>query len=159
VSLKSSGFWVLGSGPVRTGVLIAAMLVGCKAERDEPTPWEIIEGTADLTDSKAVHPTTRAPFADYDSRIGTLTIAADSSVTGWIRMAAGDTAFFTGNVVLDGDDWVMTVAGDLTPTEYTIITDGGFPTTYALLSTTILNGNVDGIAGNEDYRVYWEFDR
>ena len=153
MSLKSSGFWVLGAG-----CLLTAVLAGCKAETDEPTPWEIIEGTATLTASRAVHPTTNASFATY-ARIGTLTIGSDSSVTGWIRMAVGDTAFFTGTVVLDGDDLVMTVAGDLTPTEYTIITNGSFPTTYALLSTTILNGNVDGTAGNEDYRVYWEFDR
>ena len=130
---------------------------GCKAD-DDPTAWEIIRGTAALAASAAVVPDTRVPLASYPSRTGSLTIGEDSSVTGWIRLAVGDTAFVTGTVAAEGGDLLMTLTG-LTPGEYTIITDGAFPDTYGLLSTTILNSDVTGTADPELHRIYWQFER
>lgn len=144
------GTWVLGAS-------LAILLAGCKTE-DPPTPWEIIEGTAALTVSAAVHPTTRANIVSYPSRIGQLTIGEDSAVAGWIRLSIGDTVFVTGTVIADGGDLVMTLTG-LTPTEYVVFTDASYPTTYGLVSTAILNSDVTGDGNPEQHRIYWQFER
>ncbi|MEP6745019.1 MAG: hypothetical protein ABJB33_05940 [Gemmatimonadota bacterium] len=141
--------WVLRGSLVMTVIGSG----GCKSQDDAPTPWEIVQGTAALAASKALDPTTGGVLGDFPTRTGSLTVADDSSVTGWIRLVAGDTTFINGNVVNDGG-LVMTLTG-LTPVEYAIITDGGFPTTYALLSTaTVSGGDVVGA-----HKVYWEFHR
>jgi hypothetical protein len=138
-------------------LLLLAATLGCGKE-DAPSQWEIIHGTATLTVSAAVHPDTRAALATYSSRTGTLTIAEDSTTSGWIRIAAGDTVFLAGTVVNDGGELIVTF-DDLVPAEYTIITNGDFPDTYGLLSTTVLNSNVTGDASPEDHRIYWQFEK
>lgn len=138
-------------------LLSALVLAGCETE-DPPTPWEIIKGTAPLTISAAVHPTTRVSLATYPSRTGTLTIADDSTTSGWIRMAAGDTVFLTGAVVKEGSGWIVTF-DDLVPAEYNIITSGDYPDTYGLVSTAILTSDVTGDAVAEQHRIYWQFER
>ena len=150
MKLLSAGCRVLG-GVVLFGI------GGCKTE-DPPSPWEIIEGTAALTLSAAVHPTTRDSIATYPSRVGQLTIGEDSAVAGWIRLAAGDTAFVTGTVIADGGDLVMTLT-DLTPNEYVIFTSPSYPTTYGLVSTAILNSDVTGDGNPEQHRIYRQFER
>jgi hypothetical protein len=139
-------------------VALLALTLGCPAEEDPPSRWEIIQGTAVLTGSAAVVPDTRAPIVSYENRTGELVIGTDSTVTGWIKLSAGDTAHVTGVVVVDGADLVMTLT-DLTPTEYTIFTNGSFPTTYGLVSTAILNSDVTGDGNPEQHRIYWEFER
>lgn len=126
---------------------------GCKSQDDAPTPWEIVHGTAALTASKSLDPVTGAVLGNFATRTGSLSVTDDSTVTGWIKLAAGDTAFVTGTVVNDGG-LVMTLTG-LTPVEYEVITDGSFPNTYGLLSTaTVTGGDVVGA-----HKVYWEFQR
>ena len=141
--------WVLG------GIVLVA-IGGCKTE-DPPTPWAIIRGTASLADSKAVTPTTIEQIVDYPTRTGAITVASDSSVTGWIKLTAADSAqTFTGSVVAVGDSLVMTLTG-LTPGEYAVRTSPEFGDTYALLSTAIINSDVTGDATPEQHRLYWEF--
>jgi hypothetical protein len=153
VSLKGSGFWVLGSG-----FLLATVLVGCKAETDEPTPWEIIEGTATLTSSRAIDSATGGSLVLYGGRTGQLTIGADSSVDGWLKFTGNpDTMYVTGEVTED-NGLVLSWTG-ATPTVYRVVTDGSFPTTYALISFDVFHGNIDGDPADEIYLVYWEFDR
>ena len=140
----TAGCWVLGA------VLLAS---GCKTD-DPPSAWEIVRGTASLVASKSLHPTTGTVLADFPTRTGSLTVASDSSVTGWIKLAAGDTVFFTAGVVTNDADLVMTLPG-LVPAEYTVITDGDFPDTYGLLSTaSVTDGDVAAL-----HKVYWEFQR
>jgi hypothetical protein len=132
-------------------------LAGCKAD-EKPTTWEILEGSAELTMSAALHPTTRASLATYGSRTGGITIHADSTTTGWIRIAAGDTVQLDGVVTKEGNDWFITF-DDLVPAEYEVITDGDFPDSFGLISTTILNSDVTGDAVPEQHRIYWQFER
>jgi hypothetical protein len=144
MKMLSAGYWVLGA---------ALLASGCKTD-DPATPWEIIRGTASLVASKSLHPTTGAVLGDFPTRTGSLTVAADSTVTGWIRLAAGDTVFFTAGVVANDAGLVMTLPG-LVPAEYTVITDGDFPDTYGLLSTaSVTDGDVAAL-----HKVYWEFAR
>ena len=144
---------------LRTGVAAILLLgVGCKAPDEGPTPWEIVHGTAALAASKAVHPDSLTQLASYPTRTGTITVADDSGVAGWIRLTAIDTAFFTGTLTDDGSGLLVTLTG-LTPGEYTVITSGSFPDTYALLSTAILTSDVTGDAVPEQHRIYWEFHR
>jgi hypothetical protein len=149
MKLARAGWWVLGA------TLLAA---GCKTDDNRATPWEIIHGTATLTASAEVVPDTRAPLVSHPTRTGHLTVADDSTVTGVIHLGASDSAVVTGTVVEVGGDWVMTLNG-LTPSEYTLITDGSFATTYGLLSTAILTANITGDPATEQYRVYWQFER
>ena len=80
---------------LRTLAMLALILVGgCKAD-EEPTAWEIVQGTAILAASKAVNPDTRAMIVDYD-RTGFITVNADSTISGQIALAPGLTANFTG---------------------------------------------------------------
>jgi hypothetical protein len=130
---------------------------GCGTEPDSATPWEIIHGTASLTSSKAVTPTDHAELVNYSGRSGRLTVADDSTVTGWRKIGA-DSAAVNGTVTFIGDSAVMTLTG-LTPGEYAVITRSDFPGTYALLSTAILTANITGDPATEQYRVYWQFER
>ena len=149
----SAGCWVLGGS-----ALIAALFVtACKTE-DSATPWEIMHGSASLTGSAAVVPDTRAPLASYPSRTGHLVVADDSTVAGVIHLSVSDSAVVTGTVVEVGSGWVMTLNG-LTPSEYTVITDGQFATTYGLVSTAIINSDVTGDLTPEQHRIYWQFER
>lgn len=148
MKVLSAGYWVLGA---------ALLASGCKTEDNSATPWEIIHGSATLTASKAVAPTTRAEIVNYTGRSGKLTVADDSTVTGWRKIGA-DSAAVTGTVSFIGDSAVMTLTG-LTPGEYAVITSPDFPTTYALISTAILTADIAGDPATEQYRVYWQFER
>jgi hypothetical protein len=152
VRKQRSGFWVLGSG-----LLLAAVLVGCKAEPDQPSAWEIIEGTATLTASRSIDSATGNSLVNHTGRTGRLTIGADSSVTGWLKFAGQDTMHVTGDVSED-DGLILTWTG-ATPTVYRIVTNGSFPTTYALISLDVFHGDIVGDGADEIYLVYWEFDR
>jgi hypothetical protein len=136
-------------------LLLASTLTldGCKSD-DPPSAWEIIQGTASLTASKSLHPDSNTVLGDFPSRTGSLVVADDSTVTGWIRMAAGDTIHITDGIVTREGDLLMTLPG-LTPAEYTILTDGDFPGTYGLLSTSAVTGGDVGAL----HKVYWQFER
>lgn len=142
-----------------TGWALGAVVVvaGCKADAP-PTPWEIIGGTASLADSKAVTPTSIEQIVDYPTRTGSITVASDSSVTGWIKFSAADSESFTGTVSAVGDSLIMTLTG-LTPSEYAVGTSPDFVDTYALLSTAVINSDVTGDGTPEQHRLYWEFHR
>ncbi|HVX88219.1 MAG TPA: hypothetical protein VG940_04770 [Gemmatimonadales bacterium] len=142
---------------LRRACLLVLLTAGCAAREEQPSAWEIVHGTAQLSASKSLDPSTGAVLGDFPTRTGSLTVAADSTVTGWIKLAAGDTVFFAdgtaGSVVNDGG-LVMVLPG-LTPSEYAVITDGDFPDTYGLLSTSSVSGG-DVVAL---HKVYWEFAR
>src|SRR6478736_378185 len=113
----------------RTGALLLLLtLLACKAD-EKPSTWEIIQGDATLTMSAALTPETRVKLATYGSRTGAITIHDDSTTTGWIRIAAGDTVQLTGLVTKEGNDWFITF-DDLAPAEYEVITDGDFPDSF-----------------------------
>lgn len=140
-------------------VLGATLLAaGCKTEDNSATPWEILHGSATLVGSAAVVPDTRALIVDYPTRTGHLVVADDSTVSGVIHLGASDSAIVTGSVTEVGGGWVMTLNG-LTPSEYTVITDGHFATTYGLVSTAIINSDVTGDLTPELHRIYWQFER
>jgi len=143
------GYWVLG---------VAMITVGCKTDASHTTPWEIIHGTSSLVSSKAVDPTTHAEIVNYTGRSGKLTVADDSTVTGWRKLGPADSVAVTGTVSFIGDSAVMTLTG-FTPGEYAVLTSPDFPDTYALLSTAILTADITGDPATEQYRVYWEFHR
>lgn len=144
---------------LRHALLVSTLLVAAGCEKDEqPSPWEIIHGTAALEMSAALHPTTHAQLATYPSRTGSLVIGDDSTTSGWIRVAAGDTVQLTGKVTKEGSGLIVTF-DDLVPAEYEILTDGDFPDTYGLLSTSVLYADVTGDAVAENHRIYWQFSR
>ena len=149
MKVLSAGCWVLG------GMLLVS---GCKTEDNSATPWEILHGTSALTASAAVVPDTRALIVSYPARTGRLTVADDSTVSGVIHIGATDSAVVTGTVVEVGSGWVMTLNG-LSPSEYTVITDGQFATTYGLISTAIINSDVTLDGNPELHRIYWQFER
>jgi hypothetical protein len=146
---------VLNAGSCVLG--IALLVSGCKTDDHSATPWEVIHGTASLTLSKAVTPTDHAELVNYAGRTGRLTVADDSTVTGWRKIGA-DSAAVNGTVAFIGDSAVMTLTG-LTPGEYAVITSPDFPDTYALISTAILTADITGDPATEQYRVYWQFER
>jgi len=131
----------------------ALTLAGCKTD-DPPSAWEIIQGTAALTASKSLQPDSNTVLGDFPSRTGSLTVAEDSTVTGWIRLAAGDTVHITAGTVVNDGGLVMTLPG-LTPAEYKVLTKGDFPDTYGLLSTASVTGGDVGAL----HKVYWQFER
>ncbi len=137
--------------------LLVLALAACKGD-DPPSTWEIVHGTANLTVSAAVHPDTRASLASYPTRTGELTINDDSTTSGWIRIAAGDTVQLDGVVTHEGDEWLVTFE-DLVPAEYQLLTDGDFPNTYGLLSTAVIYSDVTGDATAENHRIYWQFEK
>ena len=145
----SAGCWVLG---------VAAIAAGCKTDTKTATPWEIIHGTSTLAASKALDPATHAELVNYPGRSGKLTVAADSTVTGWRKLGPGDSVAVSGTVSFIGDSAVMTLTG-FTPGQYAVLTSPDFPDTYALLSTAILTADITGDPATEQYRVYWEFHR
>ena len=151
MTVLRAGFWVLGA-------VVMISVAGCPADEDLPTQWEIIEGTAALTASIAVDSATGIPLVTYGSRTGQLTIAADSSVTGWIKIPANDTMHFTGIVTSEAGDLLLEWTGS-TPTIYRVLTDPNYPTTYALISLDVLHANLVGDPALESYLVYWEFHR
>jgi len=138
-------------------LLLLLALPACKAD-EKPSTWEIIQGDAELTMSAALHPSTRATLATYASRTGEISIHDDSTTSGWIRIAAGDTVQLDGVVTKEGGDWFVTF-DDLLPAEYEVITDGDFPDSFGLISTTVLNSDVTGDAVPEQHRIYWQFER
>ena len=143
---------------LRVGLsLLIATVAACKTEDNSATPWEIIQGSATLTASKAVTPATHAELVAYSGRSGKLTVAADSTVIGWRKIGV-DSAAVTGTVTFIGDSAVMTLTG-LAPGEYAVITRSDFPNTYALISTAILTADITGDPATEQYRVYWQFER
>ena len=136
--------------------LAALLLAGaCAAQEERPSAWEIVRGTAALAASKSLHPSTGAVLGDFPTRTGQLVVADDSTVTGWIKLAAGDTVFITAGTVVSDGGLVMTLpemAPD-EPTEYAVVTDGDFPDTYGILSTaSVTDGDVAAL-----HKVYWEF--
>jgi hypothetical protein len=138
-------------------VLGGVLLVGCKAETDQPSPWEIIEGTATLTSSRSIDSATGNSLVSHGGRTGRLTIGADSSVVGWLKFTGQDTMHVTGEVSED-DGLILSWTG-ATPTVYRIVTNGSFPTTYALISFDVFHGDIVGDSAEEIYMIYWEFDR
>ena len=138
-------------------LLSALLLTGCQAD-DPPSPWEIIRGTAKLTANVAVDSATGNPLVTYTGRTGQLTIAADSSVTGWIKAPGSDTMHLTGTVTADGGRLLLQWTG-ASPTLYKVLTNSDFPSTYALLSVDVLHADLVGTPALESYMVYWEFDR
>jgi hypothetical protein len=145
----TAGWLVLG---------LALLASGCKTDSNNATPWEIIHGTSMLAASKAVAPATRAEIVNYTGRSGKLTVADDSTITGWRRLGPADSVAIMGTVTFIGDSAVMTLTG-VTPGEYAVLTSPDFPDTYALLSTAILTADITGDPATEQYRVYWEFHR
>jgi hypothetical protein len=143
--------------PLALLLLVTAALGACETD-DPPSQWEIIQGNAALELSAAVHPDTRASLATYPTRTGSLTIGEDSSTSGWIRIAAGDTVYLDGTVTREDGDLVFTF-DDLVPAEYRVITRDDFPDTYALISTAIIYSDVTGSADPENHRIYWQFTR
>ena len=144
---------------LRAGVLLLLVTsAGCKTEDNSATPWEIMHGSATLTASAAVVPDTRSPLASYPTRTGHLVVADDSTVSGVIHLTVTDSAVVTGTLVEVGSGWVMTLNG-LTPSEYTVLTNAGFATTYGLVSTAIINSDVTGDLTPEQHRIYWQFER
>ena len=147
--VRSAGCWVLGA---------ALVLTGCKTDSKNATPWEVIHGSSVLAASKALDPATHAEIVNYTGRSGELTVADDSTVTGWRKLGPADSVAVTGTVAFIGDSAVMTLTG-VTPGEYAVLTSPDFPDTYALLSTAILTADITGDPTPEQYRVYWEFHR
>ena len=146
----------LTSSPVRALVLLL-LLGGCAAQEDRPSAWEIVRGTADLTASKSLHPSTGAELGVFPTRTGQLVVGDDSTVTGWIKLAAGDTVHITTGTIVNDGGLVMTLP-ELSPdepVEYTVLTSGDFPDTYGLISTaSVSGGDVVPL-----HKVYWEFAR
>lgn len=143
--------------PIHAALALLLVAAGCAAQDDKPSAWEIVRGTAELTASKSLHPTTGAVLGDFPTRTGQLVVADDSTVSGWIKLASGDTVHIsTGTVVNDGG-LVMTLPemSPDEPTEYAVITNGDFPDTYGLLSTASVTGG-DAV---DLHKVYWEFAR
>lgn len=138
----------------RTAALALLVFLGGCAPEDRPSAWEIVRGTAALTASKSLHPTTGDELGDFPTRTGQLVVAEDSTVTGWIKMASGDTVHIVAGTVAFDSVLVM-VLPELTPVEYEILTNGDFPDTYGLLSTgSVTGGDVAAL-----HKVYWEFHR
>ena len=139
--------------PMRTAIMLLLLTAGCAAQEDKPSAWEIVRGTAALTLSRSLHPTTGAILADFPTRTGQLVVADDSTVTGWIKMAAGDTVHIVAGTVAFDSVLVM-VLPELSPVEYEILTSGDFPDTYGLRSTaTVSGGDVSA-----PHKVYWQFE-
>jgi len=138
------------------GLLLLASTLGLAAcqKDDPPSQWEIIQGTAALTASKALQPDSNTVLGDFPSRTGSLTVAEDSTVTGWIRLAEGDTVHITAGTVVNDGGLLMILPG-LTPAEYKVLTKGDFPDTYGLLSTASVTGGDAGAL----HKVYWQFER
>lgn len=132
------------------------LLAGCKAD-DPATPWEIVHGTATLAASKAVDTATYSQIFAYTGRSGSITVADDSIITGWIKFSPADSQHhFTGTLSLSAGDPLMTFSG-IDPWKYRLLTSSAFPDTYGLVSDTVLTADLVGDATPEHYRVYWEF--
>ena len=143
------GCWVLAG---------ATALAGCKATDTSATPWEIVHGTSTIAAAKAVDTATYAQIVAFTGAGGTITVADDSSLTGWFKLAAADSQdHFTGSVSF-GDSARMALSG-ITPWKYRLITSSAYPNTYGLVSDTVLTANLVGDAGLEHYRLYWELQR
>jgi hypothetical protein len=139
-------------------ILAGTLGLGACQKDDPPSQWEIISGTATLELSAAVDPTTHTQLATYPTRTGSLTIADDSTVSGWVRIAAGDTVDLVGILTHEGGETLITF-DSLVPAEYSVITNGDFRDTYALLSTSILYSNVNEDPAPENHRLYWQFSK
>ena len=143
--------------PMRSVFVLLLLTAGCAAQEDKPSAWEIVRGTASLTRSRSIDPTSGAIVGDFPTRTGQLVVADDSTVTGWIKLAAGDTVHITTGTIVDDGGLVMTLP-ELSPdepVEYEVITSGDFPDTYGLMSTaSVTGGDVPGL-----HKVYWQFER
>ena len=138
-------------------LLFLLFAAGCAAQDDKPSAWEIVHGTASLTASKSLHPSTGAVLGEFPTRTGQLVVGDDSTVTGWIKLAAGDTVHITTGTIVNDGGLVMTLP-ELSPdepVEYTVLTSGDFPDTYGLISTASVSGGDVGAL----HKVYWEFSR
>ena len=139
---------------IRNVLALAFLLLGACAAEEKPSAWEIVRGTAQLQGSKSLTPARDSVLADFPTRTGQLVVGDDSTVTGWIRLAAGDTVHITAGSVVNDGGLVMTLP-ELTPSEYAVITDGDFPDTYGLISTSSVSGGDHPSL----HLVYWEFAR
>lgn len=134
---------------------VAVMTVGCKAD-DPATPWEIVHGTATVAVSKAVDTASYAQIVTFPGRSGSITVADDSTLTGWYKLFAADSQHhFTGTVSLTPEP-VISLTGVI-PWKYRLLTSPDFADTYGLVSDTVLTDNLVGDATLEHYRLYWEF--
>jgi hypothetical protein len=133
----------------------ALVLSGCKAD-DPPTTWEIVHGTATLAAAKAIAESSFTEIVALSGRSGSLTVADDTTLSGWYRLSPADSQHhFTGTLTL-GPDPIMALSG-VTPWQYHLLTNPDFADTYALVSDTVLTANLVGDATLERYRLYWEF--
>lgn len=145
---RGAGCWVM-----------VALVAGCKTTEPSATPWEVLHGTSVVTDSKAVDTATYAEIVTLTGRSGSITVADDSTLTGWFEDSAGDSQHhFTGSVSFGADGVTMSLTG-FSPWKYRVITSGSFPDTYGLVSDTVLATDLVGDAGLERYRLYWELHR
>lgn len=133
------------------------LVLGACAAEDPPSEWEIVQGTAILTASKAVNSVSGATIVDYD-RTGTITIHPDSTISGQIALAPGQTANFTGLLTGSGSSLLVQLT-DLNPGSYSVLTSGKYPDTYALVSTAEITSDVTGDGIAEKHRVYWQFQK
>lgn len=144
---RGAAWWVLGAALIATG---------CKTD-PVPTPYEIVHGTASLAASKAVDDSQFTQLVAYSGRSGSLTVADDSTLSGWFKLSPADSQHhFTGSVTFGPGDPIMALSG-VTPWKYRVATSPDFPDTYALISDTVLTADLVGDATLEKYRLYWEF--
>ena len=137
---------------------VAIAVAGCKATDTSATPWEIVHGTSTVSAVKAVDTASYAQIVAFTGGGGSITVADDSSLSGWFKLAAADSQHhFTGSVSF-GDSATMALSG-ITPWKYRLITSSAYPTTYGLVSDTVLTADLVGDAGLEHYRLYWELHR
>lgn len=145
---RSAGCWVL-----------VALTAGCNATEPSTTPWDILRGTSTVAVSKGVDTASYAEIVTLTGRSGSITIADDSTVTGWFKDSASDAQHhFTGSISFGGGGVMMSLTG-YSPWKYRVITSGDFPDTYGLVSDTVLTADLVGDAGPEHYRLYWELHR
>lgn len=141
------------------GLLWVVVVAGCKATEPSATPWEVVHGTSTVTASRAVDTASYATIAVLSGRSGSITVADDSSLTGWFKFAPGDSEHaFTGAVTFGTGGGTVTLTG-VSPWKYRLITLNDFPDTYGLVSDTVLTANLVGDSGLEHYRLYWELHR
>lgn len=144
----SAGCWVL-----------VALTAGCKGTEPSATPWEILHGTSTVAVSKAVDTATYAEIVTLTGRSGSITVADDSTLSGWFKLSPADSQHhFTGSVSFGGGGATMSLTG-FSPWKYRVITSSGFPDTYGLVSDTVLTANLVGDGALEHYRLYWELHR
>lgn len=134
-------------------------VIGCGTTEPSATPWEILHGTSTVAASKAVDTTTYAQIVALSGMSGSITVADDSTLTGWFKLFPADSQHhFTGSVSFGSGGTTMSLTG-FSPWKYRVITGSSFPDIYGLVSDTTLTADLVGDAGLEHYRQYWELHR